>query len=216
MNGVPSMIPIATGRPGLIAIRHSTSVPTLSTPALTWSSSPVETPPVVRIRSWAPATCLQALRQRGAVVADDAEIADLAAKPRQHRDQHDAVGIEQLRRRARRSRRYQFVAGRKHRDADAPAHLEHASGRTRRRARHPAAAAAARPSSAAWPSGISSPAGRTLAPGFRPAGRTTLPASSRRTSSCMNTVSVPSGIGAPVKIRTAWPGLIGSRADAPA
>ena len=25
MNGVPSMMPIATGRPGLIAIRHNTS-----------------------------------------------------------------------------------------------------------------------------------------------------------------------------------------------
>ena len=35
MNGVPPIIPIATGRPGLIAIRHSTSVPTLSTLALT-------------------------------------------------------------------------------------------------------------------------------------------------------------------------------------
>ena len=32
MNGVPPMMPIATGRPGLIAIRHSTSLPTLSTP----------------------------------------------------------------------------------------------------------------------------------------------------------------------------------------
>ena len=35
INGVPPMMPIATGRPGLIAIRHSTSVPTLSTAALT-------------------------------------------------------------------------------------------------------------------------------------------------------------------------------------
>ena len=60
--------------------------------------------------------------------------------------------------------------------------------------------------SAAKPEAMSSPAGRTLAPGFRPAGSTTLPASSIRTSSCMNTVSAPSGIGAPVKIRTAWPG----------
>src|ERR1700712_367114 len=50
------MIPIATGRPGLIAMRHSTSVPALSTLALTWSSSPVETPPVVRMRSWPAAT----------------------------------------------------------------------------------------------------------------------------------------------------------------
>ncbi len=35
MKGVPPMIPIATGRPGLIAIRHNTSFPALSTAALT-------------------------------------------------------------------------------------------------------------------------------------------------------------------------------------
>ena len=32
----------------------------------------------------------------------------------------------------------------------------------------------------------------------------------------MNTVSAPSGIGAPVKIRTAWPGWTGLAAEAPA
>ncbi len=63
---------------------------------------------------------------------------------------------------------------------------------------------------------MSSPAGRTLAPGFRPAGKTTRPASSIRTSSCMNTVSAPPGIGAPVKMRTASPGAIASGAAAPA
>ena len=35
MKGVPPMMPMATGRPGLIAMRHSTSRPTLSTLALT-------------------------------------------------------------------------------------------------------------------------------------------------------------------------------------
>ena len=35
ISGVPPMMPIATGRPGLIAMRHSTSVPMLSTAALT-------------------------------------------------------------------------------------------------------------------------------------------------------------------------------------
>ena len=35
MNGVPAMMPIATGRPGLIAIRHKTSFPARSTAALT-------------------------------------------------------------------------------------------------------------------------------------------------------------------------------------
>jgi hypothetical protein len=32
----------------------------------------------------------------------------------------------------------------------------------------------------------------------------------------MKTVPAPSGIGAPVKIRIAWPGLIASSAEAPA
>ena len=63
---------------------------------------------------------------------------------------------------------------------------------------------------------MSSPAGRTLAPGLNPAGSTTLPSASTRTSSCMNTVSAPSGIGAPVKIRTASPGLMDRTAEAPA
>ena len=124
MNGVPAMMPMATGRPGLIAIRHNTSRPTLSTPALTWSSSPVETPPVVRIRSWLPATFLQRVCQRRGLVAQNAEIGDLAAQPAQHRHQHEAVGIEQLRRGAGLARRNQFVAGREHRDADAPDHVE--------------------------------------------------------------------------------------------
>ena len=62
---------------------------------------------------------------------------------------------------------------------------------------------------------MSSPAGRTLAPGLRPAGSTTL-SPSTRTSSCMNTVSAPSGIGAPVKMRIACPGLSGAFAEPPA
>ena len=71
-------------------------------------------------------------------------------------------------------RRHQFVAGRKHRDADAPAHLELASGRTPPRARHPAAAAAGLRPARTCPAGMSSPAGRTLAPGLRPAGQNDL------------------------------------------
>ena len=69
--------------------------------------------------------------------------------------------------------------------------------------------------SAAEPDGMSSPAGRTLAPGLRPAGSTTL-SPSTRTSSCMNTVSAPSGIGAPVKMRIACPGLTGAFEAPPA
>ncbi len=50
----------------------------------------------------------------------------------------------------------------------------------------------------------SSPAARRLAPRFRPGGTTTV-SPSTRVSSCMNTVSAPSGIGAPVKMRIASP-----------
>ena len=51
MNGVPATTPMATGRPGLMAMRQNVSAPAPSTAALTWSSSPVETPPEVTIRS---------------------------------------------------------------------------------------------------------------------------------------------------------------------
>ena len=67
---------------------------------------------------------LQCGGERVTLVAQDAEIADLAAKPRQHRHQHEAIGVEQLRGRARGARRYKFVAGRKHRDTNPPAHLD--------------------------------------------------------------------------------------------
>ncbi len=67
---------------------------------------------------------LQAVRHRGAVVPDDAEIAELAAEPGQHRRQHEAVGIEQLRSRALAARRNQLVAGRKYRDAKPSRHID--------------------------------------------------------------------------------------------
>ena len=69
--------------------------------------------------------------------------------------------------------------------------------------------------SAAMPAAMSSPTGRTLAPGLRPAGAMIL-SPSARTSSCMNTVSAPSGIGAPVKIRIACPGATVAPAELPA
>jgi hypothetical protein len=37
---------------------------------------------------------LQAIGQRSAIVAQDAEIADRAAKALEHRCQHEAVGVE--------------------------------------------------------------------------------------------------------------------------
>ena len=180
----------------------------LSTLALTWSSSPVETPPVVRIRSWVPATSCSA---RASAARSSLRMPrSLTSQPsrRQHRHQHEAVGIEQLRRGARFARRDQFVAGGEHRDANAPddVELRQAERRDQRDILRPQPLAGLERGMAC---GMSSPAGRTLAPGFRPAGRTTL-SSSTRTSSCMKTVSAPSGIGAPVKMRIACPGLTGA------
>src|SRR4051812_32725135 len=50
-NGTPRIWPSATGRPGLIANRQKSMRPSFSIADLTWSSSPVETPPEVTIRS---------------------------------------------------------------------------------------------------------------------------------------------------------------------
>ena len=66
------------------------------------------------------------------------------------------------------------------------------------------------------PAAMSSPLGRRLAPGRRPGGSSTRPSSPRTTSSCMNTVSVPGGMGAPVKIRTAVLPTIAPGAASPA
>ena len=61
---------------------------------------------------------------------------------------------------------------------------------------------------------ISSPSGRMFAPALRPAGQNDAPPlASISTSSCMKTVSAPSGIGAPVKMRTAVPGAIGGAGE---
>ncbi len=67
---------------------------------------------------------LQAECERSAIITENTEVADLAAKARQHRHQHETIRVEQLRSLARRPRRYQFVAGRKHGDADAPDDVE--------------------------------------------------------------------------------------------
>ena len=61
----------------------------------------------------------------------------------------------------------------------------------------------------------SSPASRRLAPRLRPGGTMTA-APSTRTSSCMNTVSAPGGMGAPVKMRIASRAPISRAAARPA
>ena len=91
------MIPIATGRPGLIAIRHSTSEPTLFDAGLDVIFLAGRNPAagqdqIMGVRRLAQASASEARSSR-----QDPEIADRAAEPRQHRHQHEAVGIEQLR-----------------------------------------------------------------------------------------------------------------------
>ena len=57
-------IPIAAGRPGLMASRQKTSRPPASIAAFTWSASPVESPPEVSSRS-----CVAAASRSAAAVA---------------------------------------------------------------------------------------------------------------------------------------------------
>ncbi len=67
---------------------------------------------------------LQRVCERETLIAQNAEIADQAAEPLEHRHQHEAVGIKQLCCGARRARRRQLIAGRKHSDANASRHFE--------------------------------------------------------------------------------------------
>jgi hypothetical protein len=104
------MTPIAAGRPGLIA---------LDVIFLAGGNPAAGQDQIVAARSRP-----QGLRQHRAIVTQDAEIAQLAAQPRQQRHQHETVGIEQLPGGTATARRHQFVAGGKHRDADAPFHIQ--------------------------------------------------------------------------------------------
>ena len=81
MNGVPPIMPMATGRPGLIAIRHSTSVPALFDAGLDVVLFAGRNAAGGQDQVVGSGDLLQAARQRSAIVAQDAEIADLAAEP---------------------------------------------------------------------------------------------------------------------------------------
>ena len=72
----------------------------------------------------------QEYRGRDAFVAQNAEVGDLATETAQHRHQHEAVGIEQLRGRTRLARRGQFVAGRELRRASGCLKAQSSSGPT--------------------------------------------------------------------------------------
>ena len=52
MSGTVPIWPSATGFPGLIAKSQKCRFPNCSITFLTWSSSPVDTPPEVTIKSW--------------------------------------------------------------------------------------------------------------------------------------------------------------------
>jgi len=147
--------------------------------------------------------CGNRAREPLGIVGQDAEIGRGGAEALDEPSEQIAIGVEQ---RGTRSR----VPG-----STISSPVENTATRTRRNtssAVRPMAAASAtccaasrRPAgSTIDPARTSSPARRRFAPTFSPAGTiTALP--SRRTSSCMKTVSAPAGMGAPVKMRTAAP-----------
>ncbi len=59
-NGVCPTRPNARGLPGLIASRQSSKAPSFSIAAFTWSSSPTETPPLLKIQSACNSPCFSA------------------------------------------------------------------------------------------------------------------------------------------------------------
>src|SRR5262249_2172756 len=146
------------------------------------------------------------------IVGQDAEIGRRGAEALDEPREQIAIGVEQRGTRSRRSRLDDLVAGREQGDAHAAEYVERGQadggggsgglggepgGSTSVRARAP------------------SPAGRRLGPPLSPAGTiTAFP--SRRTSSCMKTVSAPPGMGAPVKMRTAAPAASTRAAARPA
>jgi len=62
-TGAPCHMPSAKGRPGLTAMRHRSSAPASDKRADTWSSSPADAPPLVRIASTRPRVSSSRLRK---------------------------------------------------------------------------------------------------------------------------------------------------------
>ena len=103
-TGRPRQRPSASGRPGFTAIRQVASAPRAFRSAATWSSSPAEAPPLVRIASAA------APRSSAAATASGssgrvAEVDGLHLPAPQDLEQHRPVGVEGLVRRRGRARR---------------------------------------------------------------------------------------------------------------
>jgi hypothetical protein len=132
MKGVVPMRPKASGLPGRIAMVHNSSVPTRSSAALMWSSSPTETPPLPTIRSACAAPLHQRLLGGCQGVLDDAQIDHLAAESLQQPEEHEAVGVVDLSGAERLARHHQLVAAGEDRDAQTPIDAEVRARRSRR------------------------------------------------------------------------------------
>ena len=141
--------------------------------------------------------------ERRGAVRPDPEIGDDTAEPLQQRFQHDAVGVVDHAGVERLPGLAHLVARRQQRGAQRPKHRQPVLAEGRRKPEigrlepTPGGKATA-------PFATSSPAWRRLAAFLMPGGICTRP-SSRTQSSCIRTVSGPSGIGAPVKMRIASP-----------
>ena len=213
-TGLPRQTPIASGRPGFMAMRQTVSASASRRMRLMWSSSPAEAPPEVRIASACAAPRSSAART--AASASGATPRSTVSQP-QRRSIASSIG--------------RLASNTASGPASAPgavtsSPVDSTATRSRRRtltAPSPPAAICARsigvslrPADAATaPAARFSPAGRTLAPRRRRGSKRIAP-SATVTSSCIATVSQPCGIGAPVRMRSAAPGATTPRYPAPA
>jgi hypothetical protein len=191
-----------------MAIFHRSSEPSASTAGLTWSSSPTETPPLVRIRSLPAAASRSAARVASSVSGTMPRSAHLAAQAFEQGAQGVAVGVVDAAGLQRLARHGQFVAGGKQRHAQAAEDRQPRRTHRGGDADMPAASAACRRpaprrrrdvlAGAAYPlAGMRHVVDRDPALGAH--------------SSCITTASAPAGTGAPVKMRAAVPGASGRR-----
>ena len=123
---------MATGRPGLMASRQNTSRPIASTAALTWSSSPVETPPEVSSRSWPAVAASSARAVASGVIGEDPQIGRGGAGAGNQAGEQKAVGVENLPGSKRMAGRHDLVAGGEDRHAQAPADRKPCQAQRRR------------------------------------------------------------------------------------
>ena len=187
-----SQRPSASGRPGFTAMRQVVERAAGLRSAATWSSSPAEAPPEVRIAS------ASAPRSSAAATAsaESARVAEVdrgcISQRRRISSEHRAVGVVGLVRRGGAAGRADLVAGGEHRDPEAAADRRARRGRRRRRARGPAAPRRRPSGRISAPAATSSPAARVLAPGRGDRSKA-MASPSRATCSSRTTVSTPAG-----------------------